>query len=60
MHLLENTLLDLGLGVKVIRNMTQYPLNHVTYAPVKIEDAKSNCFRRRCIYKKNTLFDIWP
>ena len=33
---------DLDLGVKVIRNVTQYPLHHVIYAPTKFEVATSN------------------
>ena len=42
MHLQENTLFDLDLGVKVTRNVTQYPLHHVIYAPTKFEVAMSN------------------
>ena len=44
MHLQEITLFvfDLDLGVKVIRNVTQYPLHHVIYAPTKFEVATSN------------------
>ena len=33
---------DLDLGVKVTRNVTQYPLHHVIYAPTKFEVATSN------------------
>ena len=33
---------DLDLGVKVTRNVTQYPLHHVIYAPTKFEVAMSN------------------
>ena len=33
---------DLDLGVKVTRNVAQYPLNHVTYSPTKFEVATSN------------------
>ena len=33
---------DLDLEVKVTRNVTQYPLHHVIYAPTKFEVAKSN------------------
>ena len=43
MHLQENTLFDLDLGVKVTRNVTQYPLHHVIYAPTKFQVATSNC-----------------
>ena len=42
MHLQENTLFDLDLGVKVTRNVTQYPLHHVIYASTKFEVATSN------------------
>ena len=42
MHLQENTLFDLDLGVKVTRNVTQYPLHHVIYAPTKFQVATSN------------------
>ena len=37
MYLLENTLLDLEPRVKVKGNFAQYPLHHVTYAPVKFD-----------------------
>ena len=33
---------DLDLGVKVTRNVTQYPLHHVIYAPTKFEVATCN------------------
>ena len=36
-HLQENTLFDLYLGVKVIRNIAQHPLHHVIYASAKFE-----------------------
>ena len=42
MHLQEKTLFDLDLGVKVTRNLTQYPLHHVIYASTKFEVATSN------------------
>ena len=42
MHLQENTVFDLDLGVKVTQDVTQYLLHHVTYANVKFEDATSN------------------
>ena len=34
--------LTFDLGVKVARNIAQYPLYHVTYAPAKLELAASN------------------
>ena len=33
---------DLDLGVKVTRNVAQYPLHHVIYASTKFEVATSN------------------
>ena len=33
---------DLDPGVKVTRNVTQYPLHHVIYAPTKFQVAMSN------------------
>ena len=42
MHLQENSIYDIDLGVKVTQNVAQYPLHHVTYAAVKIEVATSN------------------
>ena len=42
MHLQENTLFDLDLGVRVTRNVTQCPLHHVIFASTKFEVATSN------------------
>ena len=42
MHLQENTLFDIDLGVKVTRNVAQYPLHHVTYLETKFKVAMSN------------------
>ena len=41
MHLQENTLFDLDLGVKATQNVAQYLLHHVTYSPTKFEVATS-------------------
>ena len=41
MHLQENTLFDLDLGVKVTRNIAQYTRHHVTYASAKFDVATS-------------------
>ena len=41
MHLQENTLFALDLGVKVTQNVAQYPLHHVTYLATKFEVAMS-------------------
>ena len=59
MQLQENTLFGLDLGIKVTRNVAQYPLHHVTYSAAKFEVATSNglgegAFTR----KKHTLFYI--
>ena len=42
MHLHENTLFDLVLGVKVAQDVAQYPLHHVPYSDTKFEVAMSN------------------
>ena len=42
MHFQEITLFDLDLGVKVTRNVAQYPLHYVTYLVTKFEVAASN------------------
>ena len=42
MHLQDYLIFDLDLGVKVIRNVAQYPLHHVSYPATKFEDATSN------------------
>ena len=52
MHLQENTLFD--LGVKVTRNVTQYPLHHVIYASTKFEVAMSNCLGEDTITRNVT------
>ena len=52
MHLQENTLFDLDLGVT--RNVTQFPLHHVIYAPTKFEVATSNCLGEDTITRNVT------
>ena len=42
MHLQENTLFDLELGVKVIQNIAQCPQHYVTYVPGKFDVATPN------------------
>ena len=37
MHLQENTLYDLDLGVNDTLDVAQYPPHHMTYAPAKFE-----------------------
>ena len=41
MHLQENTVFDLDLGVT--QNVAEYPLHHVTYAHAQFEVATSSC-----------------
>ena len=45
---------DLDLGVKVTRNVTQYPLHHVIYAPTKFQVATSNSFGEDTITRNVT------
>ena len=45
---------DLDLGVKVTRNVTQYPLHHVIYAPTKFQVATSNGFGEDTITRNVT------
>ena len=49
--------LNLDLGVNVTRNISQFPLHHVTYAPVKFEIAESNDLRRDAFARNMT--DGW-
>ena len=42
MHLQENNLFDVDLGVRVTQNVAQCPLHHVTYAPTEFEVTMSN------------------
>ena len=51
MHLQENTLFDLDLGVKVRQNVAQCPLHHVTYAHTEFKVTMSKGLGR-CIYKE--------
>ena len=39
---IHNLTFDLDLGVKVIQNVAQYPLHHVTYSATKFEVTTSN------------------
>ena len=45
MHLQENSIfdLDLGVGVKVTQNIAQYPLHRETYSATKFEVSTSKC-----------------
>ena len=42
----------MNLGQGQTRNVAQYPLNHMTYAPAKFEDAMSNGLGGKAFYKK--------
>ena len=41
---------DLDLGVKVTRNVAQYPLHHMTYPATKFEVATSNSLHYLIFY----------
>ena len=41
MHLQENSIFDLDLGVKVTRNIAHYPLHHVTYSATTFKVSSS-------------------
>ena len=55
MHLQENTLFDLDLGVKVTQKVAQYPLHHVFYLGTKFEVAISNSLGGDAFTRKSTL-----
>ena len=55
MHLSENTLFDLDLGVKVTIDVAQYPLHHVTYSDTKFEAATSNSLGEDAFTSKYTI-----
>ena len=57
MHLQENSIFDLDLGVKVTQNVAQYPLHHVTYSATKFEVATSNCLGGEQL-QENSIFDL--
>ena len=54
MHLQENTLFDLDIGVKVTQNVAQYSLHNMSYryAPVKFEVAASNSLEEDAFTRK--------
>ena len=52
MHLQENTLFDLDQKVMVTQNIAQYPLHHVTHAPVKFEGTMSSGIGEDAITRK--------
>ena len=52
MHLQENAVFNLDLGVKVTQDVAQYPLHHVAYSFAKFDVATFNssgdAFKRIC------------
>ena len=56
MHLHENTLFDLHLGVKGTQNVAQCPLHPVTYAPTEFEVTKSKGLGDDL--QVNSIFDL--
>ena len=59
MHLQENTLFDLGLGLKVTQNFAQYPWHHVTYAPAKFDIATSHG-KGKDAFTRKYIICPWP
>ena len=55
MHLNENTLFDLDLGVKATQDVAQYPLHHVTYSDTKFEVTASNSLGGDAFTSKYTI-----
>ena len=55
MHLNENALFDIDLGVKVTQDVAQYPLHHVTYSDTKFEVATSNSLGGNAFTSKYTI-----
>ena len=50
------SLLTLTLGQEQTRNVAQYPLHHMTYAPAKFETSMSNGLGGNA-FTRNILFD---
>ena len=55
MHLQENALVDLDLGVNVTHNVAQCHLHNVTYARAKFEAATSYSLRGFSFTRKKFL-----
>ena len=53
-HFQENWFLD--LEVKIIKNVAQYPLHHMIYAPAKFEVAKSNRLGGDAFTRKTSFY----
>ena len=57
MHLQESTLFDLDLQVKVILNVAQCPLHHVTQAATEFEVTTSKAKEKKHL-QENSIFDL--
>ena len=57
MHLQENILFDLDLGVKVTQIVAQCHLHHVTYAPTEFEVTTSKGFGGDA-FTRDFFFDL--
>ena len=55
MHLNENKLFDLDLGVKVTQDVAQYPLHNVTYSDTRFEVATFNSLGADAFTSKYTI-----
>ena len=60
MHLQENTLFDLDLGIKVTKNIAQCPRHHMTYAlvPAKLDIMLQLTVKEKMHLQESTLFDL--
>ena len=58
MHLQENTLFDLDLGVKVTQNVAQFPGHHVTHGSAKLIMLHPSV-KEKMHLQENTLFDLY-
>ena len=57
MHLQENTLFDLDLQVKVIQNVAQCLLHHVTNAPTEFDVTTSKGLKEKHL-QDYSIFDF--
>ena len=58
LHLQEKTLFYPDLGVKVMQNVDQYPLHHVTCAYAKFEVATSNSLGGNAFTRKYMILTL--
>ena len=59
-HLQDNTLFDLDLGIKVTQNVAQYPGHHVNYTPAKFDIATSHGWEDAFTRKYIKKYIKWP